>query len=140
MVTSLLLDEGVSPSLVPLLAQKDIDAVALRDRGLLQIPDHEVWRYALAEDRTVITINGRDFRKLAATALQHPGIVVLPGGGSRLEQFSHIIDAVAWIAATFPLMPTFANYFVDVWEDGTISGLEVVGRGILAPQIRRSVH
>jgi predicted nuclease of predicted toxin-antitoxin system len=134
------LDEGISPSLVPLLAQKDIDAVALRDRGLLQIPDREVWKYALAEDRTVVTINGRDFHKLAAATLQHPGVVVLPGGGSRLEQFGFIVDAVTWIAATFPLMPSFANYFVDVLEDGTISGLEVVGGVILPQQTRRSVH
>ena len=122
---SLLLDEPVSPSLTSLFANLQIDAIALRDRGRLQAADHEVWDLAMAEDRTVVTMNGRHFRKLAMMAPRHPGVLVLPSGGSRAEQFDYVTTAIDWITLKFPIMPTFANYFVEVDEAGQIVGTEI---------------
>jgi predicted nuclease of predicted toxin-antitoxin system len=130
-VINLLLDEGISPSLVHLLAEREIDAAALRDRGCLRLEDYQVWELAIAETRTVVTINGRHFRRLASTTPIHHGVLVLPSGGSRTEQFSNVVNAVEWVSHKFPAMPTFSNYFVEVSEDGFIFGEEVVGCGII---------
>jgi predicted nuclease of predicted toxin-antitoxin system len=61
----LLLDENMSPRIVRSLWDRDVDAVHVRDRGLLGAADHEIWKFARQEVRTIVTINGRDFRKLA---------------------------------------------------------------------------
>lgn len=55
------------------LWQQDVDAVLVRDRGLLGAPDHELWKLAVAETRTIVTINAKDFRKLAQRSQAHPG-------------------------------------------------------------------
>jgi predicted nuclease of predicted toxin-antitoxin system len=130
-VISLLLDEGVSPSLTKLLAECDFDAVALRDRSRLRLEDHEVWELALTEARTVVTINARHFRRLASITAWHPGVLVIPSGGTRTEQYSYITSAVDWVTAAFPDMPGFTNYFVEVFEDGLIAGAEIVGEGAI---------
>jgi predicted nuclease of predicted toxin-antitoxin system len=139
-VISLLLDEPVSPSLASILADLQIDAIALRDRGRLQAADHEVWNLALAEDRTIVTMNGRHFRRLATMAPRHPGILVLPSGGSRDEQFGHVTTAIDWITEKFPMMPTFANYFIEVDESGQIVGAEIFASPLLAVRRRLSIH
>jgi predicted nuclease of predicted toxin-antitoxin system len=126
-VISLLLDEGVSPSLVKLLWERDIDAIALRDRACLQLPDHAVWQLAATEGRAVVTTNGKHFLRLASTAKHHSGVIVLPGGCTRAEQFGYVIAAVEWITDRFPFMPTFANYYTEI-EDGCV----IIGRELIA--------
>jgi predicted nuclease of predicted toxin-antitoxin system len=121
----LLLDEGVSPAIVPRLLSRDIDAVPLRDRGMLQAPDHAVWKYACHEDRTVVTVNGGDFIRLAKRSETHPSLLILPGGSTRDEQFDHIIRAVDWLVYKFSFMPTFRNYVVEI-DDSGIKGQELV--------------
>jgi predicted nuclease of predicted toxin-antitoxin system len=61
------LDENMSPRIVRSLWERDVDAIHVRDRGLLGAADHEIWRFARQEVRTIVTINGKDFRKLAKT-------------------------------------------------------------------------
>ena len=57
MLAILLLDENPSPRIVRTLWQHDVDAVHVRDRGLLGAPDHELWKLAVAETRTIIDSN-----------------------------------------------------------------------------------
>jgi predicted nuclease of predicted toxin-antitoxin system len=64
----LLLDENTSPRIVNLLWKRQVDAVHIRDRNLLGAADHEIWRFAQQEARTIVTINGRDFRRLAKSS------------------------------------------------------------------------
>jgi predicted nuclease of predicted toxin-antitoxin system len=92
----LVLDENISPTLVPRLWEEQIDTVHVRDRGLLSSPDHVIWEFALSEKRAVVTINGRDFVALAKRSSIHHGIIVIPSGGLRNEMFSYIIAAVDW--------------------------------------------
>ena len=61
----LLLDENVSPSNVRALSEAGHDAYHVRDRGLMGQPDHVIWRRAVDENRIVVTINARDFVRLA---------------------------------------------------------------------------
>src|ERR1700687_4046669 len=93
---SLLLDENISPTLVPKLWERQIDAVHLRDRSLLSSPDRVIWDFAFAEKRTVVTINGRDFITLARRSAYHYGIVIIPSGGTPPEMYSYIMAAVEW--------------------------------------------
>ena len=63
MLAILLLDENTSPRIVRALWERQVDAVHIRDRGLLGASDHELWKFAKQEARTIVTINGKDFDK-----------------------------------------------------------------------------
>jgi hypothetical protein len=62
----LILDEMISPYIVPRLWESGIDAVALRDRAKLRITDHRLLTLGIAENRAVATINEVHFENLAA--------------------------------------------------------------------------
>jgi len=60
----LLLDENLSPKVAEILRDADgIDAVHVRDRGLLRASDAVVLERAYAEDRVLATKNVDDFVK-----------------------------------------------------------------------------
>jgi predicted nuclease of predicted toxin-antitoxin system len=123
----LLLDENMSPRIVRSLWERDIDAVHVRDRGLLGAADHEIWKFARQEVRTVVTINGRDFRRLARNSEDHPGVIVVPSGGSPEAQFKFIMAAVMWVtSANAP--EGFSNRYLEIGERGDIILAEVTSR------------
>jgi predicted nuclease of predicted toxin-antitoxin system len=124
----LLLDENTSPRIVRALWAQQVDAVHVRDRGLLGAPDHALWKLALDETRTIVTINGRDFRKLAQRSEQHPGIVVIPSGGTPDAQLGFIMAAVRWVASTNSAIG-FSNRYLEVDEEGAIIVAEVLSGG-----------
>ena len=125
MLAILLLDENTSPRLVRALWEREVDAVHVRDRGLLSAPDHELWKLALDETRTIVTINGKDFRRLAQRTQRHPGIVVIPSGGTADAQLSFIMSAVTWVtSANTPA--GFSNRYLEVGESGEIILAEVL--------------
>jgi predicted nuclease of predicted toxin-antitoxin system len=72
------IDEDLSPALVEVAHRRGLDAACNRDRGLLGGSDVEVLRRCIAEDRTLVTNNFGDFRRLCETHPIHPGLVVLP--------------------------------------------------------------
>jgi predicted nuclease of predicted toxin-antitoxin system len=121
----LLLDENTSPRIIRTLWEHEVDAVHVRDRGLLGAPDHELWKLALDEARTIVTINGRDFRKLAQRSQTHPGIVVIPSGGSPNVQFDFIMSAVKWVTSTNS-PDGFSNRYLEVDEKGEIARAELI--------------
>jgi predicted nuclease of predicted toxin-antitoxin system len=117
-VRALLLDECMSPRLVPRLWGLGIDTVHVRDRGMLQAPDHVVWRFAQDEERAVFTINGDDFKKIASQSENHHGLAVLPSGGSPSDQLKWVTDIVRWLEATSNM--GLANRYIEISEDGEI--------------------
>jgi predicted nuclease of predicted toxin-antitoxin system len=121
----LLLDENTSPRIIPLLWEREVDAVHVRDRNLLGAADHELWKLAIDEARTVVTINGRDFRKLARRTQRHPGIVVIPSGGNPKAQLGFIMSAVTWVTSTNSAIG-FSNRYLEVGEKGEIILAEVL--------------
>jgi len=73
------IDECISPSLSRHLNESGLhDAIHPRDRGRLQDSDRDVFALAIREDRIIVTENASDFRKLAASAELHPGLIILP--------------------------------------------------------------
>jgi predicted nuclease of predicted toxin-antitoxin system len=109
------------------LWERDVDAVHVRDRGLLGASDHVIWKFARHEARTIVTINGKDFRKLAKDSQAHPGIVVIPSGGSPDAQLEFIISAVTWVTSTNS-PDGFSNRYLEVGDEGEIILAEVTYR------------
>jgi predicted nuclease of predicted toxin-antitoxin system len=72
------IDEDLSPSLVDVAHAHGLDATCNRDRGVLGSSDREVLRRSIEEDRTLVTNNLGDFRRLCETRSAHPGLIVLP--------------------------------------------------------------
>jgi predicted nuclease of predicted toxin-antitoxin system len=112
----LLLDENISPSLVPLMWGQGFDAIAVRDRGMLRASDLTVWRRAAEENRVLVTINEADFRKFAVTTVDHPGLIVIPSGGSRQRQLEFIISAVTYVQESLPNGDPFRGLIISVDE------------------------
>ena len=94
-----LIDEDISPSIARILCEQLlVDAVAIRDRGLLGVSDIEVLEYAFNEDRIVVTANIKDFEKFAQAVEIHGGIVfLLEGDLLRQEQLEVCLEAVKFI-------------------------------------------
>jgi predicted nuclease of predicted toxin-antitoxin system len=91
----LLLDENLSPWVAEMLRKDGLDAVHVRDRGLLGANDHRVLDVAFAEDRILVTSNVDDFVKLARARELHPGVVLVEDGGLlRDEQLQVVQRAV----------------------------------------------
>ena len=117
---ALLLDENVSPSLARRLNNLNIDAYHVRDRGLTGAADYVVWHRAIAEDRIVVTINIRDFVRLAARSDTHPGVITFPSGCAREEQFALLKGAVAFLTTEMNQGRSAVNRWFEVAEDGSI--------------------
>lgn len=110
----IILDECVSPGIVAKCWEIGLDTIHVRDRDLLGTPDHELWRYTLQEQRVLVTINGGDFRKLAAATAEHHGIVIFPSGGTRAEQMDYLRTAFTYPGLSNAYGNPFANRVVEV--------------------------
>lgn len=91
-----LIDEDISPTIARYLCEELlIDAVAVRDRGLLGKNDRYILEYAVNDDRILVTANIVDFEKFAGLLEVHCGIVFfLEGDLLRQEQIEIIQDIV----------------------------------------------
>jgi predicted nuclease of predicted toxin-antitoxin system len=77
----LLLDENLSPRLVPRIAALRAFAMHVAHLGRSGASDTEVWEYAFQNDAAVVTINAGDFLVLARGAELHTGLIVLRRSG-----------------------------------------------------------
>lgn len=121
----ILLDECMSPRILPQLWDLGVDAVHVRDRNMLGVEDHIVWRYAQENGRAVVTINKGDFLKLAKSSKAHSGLVVIPSGGTTHAQFLWLSAALTWIS-TSNTGNGFLNRYVEVDESGNIVFAEII--------------
>jgi predicted nuclease of predicted toxin-antitoxin system len=79
-------DEDLSPSLVEVANRRGFDATCSRDRALLGRSDADVLQRCLDEDRTLVTNNYGDFRRLIEMSSVHPGLIVLPTSARQVQQ------------------------------------------------------
>ncbi len=109
-----LFDENLSPWVAKTLQDEGVDAVHVRDRGLLSAPDWKVWKKACEENRIVVTSNVADFEALAASAGLHGGTVLLEGQLTRDEQLKALRKAAALIEKEGGLI----NRVLEITGDG----------------------
>ncbi|NES21148.1 MAG: hypothetical protein F6K41_20015 [Symploca sp. SIO3E6] len=116
-----LIDEDISPSVARTLCEQLlVDAVAVRDRGLLGVSDREVLEYAFNEDRIVITANIQDFEKFARSVEVHAGVVFIQEGDLlRKEQLEICLEAVAFLQQEIAAGRDMINRVLYVSIDGT---------------------
>jgi predicted nuclease of predicted toxin-antitoxin system len=105
---NVLVDENLTPSMVPRLAAKGVVAVHVAHIGMPGATDPEVWKYAYEHDQIVVTMNVEDFLHLAGGVELHPGLVVLraTGGLTREEQ-------CAWVEPVIDHLQTSGEELVN---------------------------
>lgn len=76
----LLLDEMYPPALARVLHAAGIDAITIIELGMTGTADPDVFAYAVAENRPLLTENVADFVTIAAhhssTGACHPGLLI----------------------------------------------------------------
>jgi predicted nuclease of predicted toxin-antitoxin system len=76
----LLLDEMYPPALARALHAVGIDAITIVELGMAGTPDPDLFAYAVAENRPLLTENVADFVMIAAqhssTGARHPGLLI----------------------------------------------------------------
>lgn len=101
-----LIDEMLPPSTADLLNERGHDAVSLRVAGLAGAADPDVFDYAVAERRLVVTENCADYSSLLTQRLgnNQPCVPIvfihkpnLPKGGALAMHLAARLDA--WAAA-----------------------------------------
>jgi predicted nuclease of predicted toxin-antitoxin system len=118
------IDEDLSPSLVDIAHRHGLDATCSRDRGLLGGSDTEVMQRCLEEDRTLITNNYGDFRRLCESQTAHPGLIVLPTPSREQQQqlldlaLAHVEQQTKLTGAADP-GESMINRVAEVGEDGS---------------------
>ena len=116
-----IIDEDLSPRVARYLCQEFcLDAIAVRDRGLLGATDREVLNYAFEEDRILVTANIRDFEKLAGAAEIHAGIVLMLDGDLRAsEQIELMAEAVRVLQVEITAGRDLVNRVLYISTSGT---------------------
>jgi predicted nuclease of predicted toxin-antitoxin system len=117
-----LVDEDLSPSIALYLCQEMyFDAVAVRDRNLLNALDYEILEYAFQEDRILITANVKDFELFANAREVHAGIILICNGALlRKEQIEVVTIAVEVIADEYKQGRDMVNRVLYVEVDGNL--------------------
>jgi predicted nuclease of predicted toxin-antitoxin system len=118
------IDEDLSPSLVEVAHRHGLDATCNRDRGLLGRSDVEVLARCIEEDRTLVTNNYGDFRRLCEAHSIHPGLITLPTPSREMQQ--QLLDIALDHIAQHTMLHRAAdsaefmiNRVVEVSETGT---------------------
>lgn len=119
-----LVDECLSPRIASRLKNLQFDAIHPRDRGWQGQQDHTILKHAYEEDRTIVTANAEDFRKLVGRLDLHPGLIILPNVGS--ERGTQLLETViAFVRAKDNPSNYLVNRVIEVGKDGAIKEYEL---------------
>ena len=80
------IDECLSPRLAKVLNASGYDAFHPRDVSRLGERDDQVLKQCPEEDRTIVTNNAQDFRRLVGRVEIHPGLVILPSTSAEQSE------------------------------------------------------
>jgi predicted nuclease of predicted toxin-antitoxin system len=116
-----LIDEDLSPTIaLHLCYELFVDAVAVKDRGLLGVDDRSILEYALNEDRILVTANISDFERFASAIEIHAGIVFfLEGDLLRHGQIIILQEAIEAIRSEISAGRDMINRVLYISIDGT---------------------
>lgn len=93
-----LLDENLSPRLVPRIATVGASAMHVAHVGRSGASDAELWEFAFHNDAAVVTINAADFTVLARSAELHPGLIVLRQSGLSADAQWQLLEPAIRLA------------------------------------------
>lgn len=121
-----LIDENLSPALVPKLAEMGVAAEHVAHIGMSSVTDAQLWLHAFERDQLVLTINASDFLRLAASVELHPGLIVLRSQGlSREEQWEWVEPVIEALLASGS---DLVNQVVEVMGPGKFTIRDVPKR------------
>lgn len=80
-------------------------------------PDHVVLARCIAEDRTIVTENAIDFRKLVAREDLHPGLILLPSVAREMSR-QLLLNAIAHLISLGLASDVIVNHVLEVSESG----------------------
>jgi predicted nuclease of predicted toxin-antitoxin system len=114
---NLLLDENLSPRLIPKLTALGIFAQHVAHLGLSGKSDSAIWHYAYEHDQIVVTINGKDFLNLAADGQLHPGLIILRESGLTLdEQWTRLEPAIQLVISEESAGRDLINRAIEIFS------------------------
>jgi len=117
----LFIDECLSPQLATRLnAIGRYDAIHPLHVERRGEPDRRVLAWCIAEDRVIVTGNGRDFRRLVGNIDLHPGLIILPAI-DREGTWVLLQAALIFVEARGKPMNVMVNQVLEVSESGTIT-------------------
>jgi predicted nuclease of predicted toxin-antitoxin system len=90
-------DEDVTPTLQDVANARGYDGTSNRQRGKLNVLDHDLYPVVVKEEWVFITNNEKDFQKLAKAQGLHPGLIILPSGGSPQQQRDWLDNVITYI-------------------------------------------
>ncbi len=90
----LLLDQGLAYSTIEPLDKAGHDAIHVADLKLGQAPDSEIIRLAVAQGRTVVTLDGDFHKLLALSGARLPSVIRLRIEGLRAQPAGKVILTV----------------------------------------------
>ena len=92
----LYMDEQFPKIVSQLLREMGHDILTVQEagKGNLGIPDEDVLSFAVADNRSVVTLNRDDFIRLHRADSQHCGIVVCTNDPDRARMASRLNDAI----------------------------------------------
>lgn len=123
-----LLDENLSPRLVPRLTARSVVAQHAAHVGKAGVSDAELWSYAFATDQVVVTLNARDFLVLARSVELHPGLIVLRTSGLPPDgQWRHLEPAIDFALAELAAGHDLVNRVIDVLDVGDYRTFDLPG-------------
>ena len=117
----LFIDECLSPKLATRLNETGRhDAIHPLHVGWRGEPDHRVLQRCVAEDRTIVTENARDFRRLIGKTEIHPGLIILPSI-DREGTWRLLEKAIAFLESQGNPADVIVNHVVEIDASGAFS-------------------
>lgn len=117
----LLLDENLSPRLIPQITALGAFAMHIAHLGRAGISDADLWEYAFRNDAVVATINAGDFLVLARGVELHPGLIVLRRSGLSAEgQWRFLEPAIRFGLSEEDAGRSLVNRVIEVAGPGSL--------------------
>lgn len=94
-------DQHVSGPALRKLRARGVDVVAVKEVGLAEADDAEIFLWAIGEGRIVVTRNYRDFAPLVQAYARHgdafPGVLFYPTSVPENDPRAHVRALEAWL-------------------------------------------
>ena len=107
-----LVDECLSPSIVPLFHEAGYEAHHVAHRGMSGWKDYQIREFLISDEFIFVTNDARDWHGLLGQVDVHPGLIVLLDQGNKIEQLKCISSFLAHE------VPDLLNRVVEINSDG----------------------